>query len=105
MIYQVPEHIRTIIDELNAGDVGHQTFENGTILHYEGFSGQCWEDHCQRFGHDADAASVAIVEEEIHQDWLKAHPDMKIAVSAWEGGSEPWDDCVHWAVLIPDNQQ
>jgi hypothetical protein len=101
MTYQVPEHIRTHIDELNAGDVGHETFEDGAILRYEGFSDQCWEAHCQRFGDDADADSVAIVEAEIHEGWLKAHPGTIIATSDWEGGCEPWDDCVHWAILIP----
>ena len=102
MTYQVPDHIQTIIDELNAGDVGHETFEDGTILRYEGFSDQCWEAHCQRFGDDADADSVKTVEAEMHEQWLTAHHRTIIAISDWEGGREPWDDCVHWGKLIPE---
>ena len=104
MTYQVPDHIQTIIDELNASDVGHETFEDGTILRYEGFSDQCWEAHCQRFGDDADADSVKTVEAEMHEQWLTAHPGTIIATSDWEGGCEPWDDCVHWAILVLENR-
>lgn len=102
MSYEIPSAIQTIIGELNAGDVGSDVFEGGVILRYEGFSDQCWEAHCQRFGDDADADSVKTVEAEMHEQWLAAHPGTIIATSDWEGGCEPWDDCVHWAILVPE---
>ena len=101
--YDIPQAVQAVIDELNAGDVGHEPFPDGTILRYEGFSDQCWEAHCERFGEDADAESVKTVEGEMHQQWLASHPGTAIVASDWEGGCEPWDDCVHWAVLAPFN--
>lgn len=96
-----PESIQTHIGELNAGDVGHEEFPEG-ILHYEGFSDQCWQAHIERFGSEAGRDTVLVVETEMHADWLSRHPGHRIDASGWEGGQEPWDDCVAWAWLVKE---
>ena len=101
MLNDPPPHAIAIIRELNAGDVGHETLADGAVLRYEGFSGMCWEAHVERFGDDGAADGVAVVEAEMHEQWLATHPGTRIAHSGWEGGCEPWDDCVHWAILEP----
>ena len=100
----LPPNVQALVDELNAGDVGHETFPEG-VLRYEGFSDECWDTHERRFGLGGAADGVATVEAEMHEQWLEAHPGMVIAASSWEGGCEPWDDCIHWAWLVTSGEE
>lgn len=99
MIRNLPSDAQLLLNQLNAGDVGHEILSDGSVLRFEGFSDLCWQAHVDRFGEDGAYAGVAIVEAEIHQQWLSAHLGRQITSSGWEGGSQPWDDCFHWAWL------
>src|SRR3546814_10291737 len=97
LLITIPDDVQAFLNGLNAGDVGFEGFPEGRLLHFEGFSDQCWQAHEDRFGVDGAQEGVAIVESEIIADWLGRHPGASLLASGWEGGCEPWDDCIFWA--------
>lgn len=101
----IPADCQTLLSELNPGDVGHEVLSDGSVLRFEGFTDMCWEAHVNRFGNDGAAAGVAVVETEMHAQWLKAHPGMCISASGWIGGSQPWDECLHWVWLTNEDEK
>ncbi len=93
--------VARFLREFNPSDVGHEDLPDGSVLRVEGFTDECWQEHVERFGDEAEAG-VAIVEREILSDWQKRHPGMKIVAFDWIGAPSPWEECIFWAHLVPD---
>jgi hypothetical protein len=98
---EIPSPVQELISELNAGDVGFETFPDGSVLRFEGFTDQCWQAYEERFGPSSSDNEIAIIESEMLCDWLARHPETLHHSSDWEGGNQPWDDCLFWAYLVP----
>src|SRR3546814_8249359 len=92
LLITIPDDVQAFLNGLNAGDVGFEGFPEGRLLHFEGFSDQCWQAHEDRFGVDGAQEGVAIVEYEIIADWLGRHPGASLLASGWEGGCEHGED-------------
>src|SRR3546814_21111659 len=64
LLITIPDAVQAFLNGLNAGDVGFEGFPEGRLLHFEGFSDQCWQAHEDRFGVDGAQEGVAILESE-----------------------------------------
>src|SRR3546814_7855288 len=73
LLITIPDDVQAFLNGLNAGDVGFEGFPEGRLLHFEGFSDQCWQAHEDRFGVDGAQEGVAIVESEIIADRSEEH--------------------------------
>lgn len=87
------QRIENFIEELNPSDVGGDMIDPDTLIKYEGFGEECWDD-VEEKGKSPDD-----LEAEILAQWRAENPEFFMDDHGWLDDPQPHSDNVFWAVF------